>query len=99
MARKYTLFIYNTSDADQQWTIYSADVINQNVTVGKVRKSYTLMVSGDVTIQFGVDDTIYLTATYTYATDSWTSHTVTPNEIAFATGPGAITVSSSYSPD
>ena len=98
MARKYTLFIYNTSGKEQDWTIFSEDVINQEFKIGDIRKTFTLMLSGDVTIQFGVDYTVYLKAAYSYDTDSWTSKTDTPKDISFATGPAAITVSSDFKP-
>lgn len=65
MARNKTLFVYNDTSQNQQWSIYSEGVVNQNVTVGSVRKTFTLTLSGDATIQFGVDDTVYLRATYT----------------------------------
>ncbi|KJS09035.1 MAG: hypothetical protein VR78_17015 [Hoeflea sp. BRH_c9] len=99
MARKYTLFVYNTSNQDQEWNIYCDGVINQTFTIGNVRKTFTLMLSGDAVIQFGVDDTVYLKAAYDYGKDSWASKTDTPNDISFATGPGAITVSSDFTPD
>lgn len=98
MARNKTLFIYNDTSQDQQWTIYSEGVINKTITVGQTRKSFTLTLSGDVTIQFGVDDAVYLKATYDYNNDSWTSHTDTPNEIWFSSSQSAITVTSSYTP-
>lgn len=97
MARNKTLFIYNTSrQPEQDWTIYSDGVINQSVKIGAVRKSYTISLSGDVTIQFGVDNTVYLEATYTYSTDLWTNKTNTPNDISFSVSQSAVTVSSSY---
>lgn len=99
MARKYSLFVYNGTKSDQEWTIFSDGVINQSFKLGQVRKSYTLMLSGDVTIQFGVDDAVYLKATYNYAGDRWTSSTATPNVISFFSAPAAISVSSTYSPD
>lgn len=99
MARKYTLFVYNTSSKDQSWAIFSDGVINQTFTIGSVRKTFTLMLSGDAAIQFGVDDTVYLKAAYTYSSDSWTSKTDTPNDISFSTGQSAITVSSDFTPD
>ncbi|WP_369976109.1 hypothetical protein [Xanthomonas bundabergensis] len=98
MARNKTLFLYNDSRQDQEWTVYAEGVINERYTVGQLRKSFTLSVSGDTTISFGVDDTVYLRATYTYATDSWTSQTDTPKEMAFTAAQSAITVTSSYSP-
>jgi hypothetical protein len=99
MARKYTLFVYNTSGKQQDWTIFSEDVINEEFKIGDVRKTFTLMLSGDVMIQFGVDYTVYLKAAYSYKTDSWTSKTDTPKDISFTTGPSAITVSSDFKPD
>ncbi|MGD2092539.1 MAG: hypothetical protein PVH61_40610 [Candidatus Aminicenantes bacterium] len=99
MARNKTLFVYNDSPRDQSWRIYSEGVIDQTVEVGKMRKTYTLSLSGNVTIQFGVDETVYLQANYTYNTDSWTSHTDTPKEISFSTSDSAVTVTSSYTPD
>ena len=98
MARNYTLFLYNDTQIDQTWTVYAEGVINQTYTVGSVRKSFTLSLSGDTTIKFGVDDTVYLEASYTYATDSWTSHTDTPNEINALSAPNALNVTSSYTP-
>lgn len=98
MARNKTLFLYNDSRQDQEWTVYAEGVINESYTVGQQRKSFTLSVSGDTTISFGVDDAVYLRASYTYATDSWTSHTDTPNDMAFSAVQSAITVTSSYSP-
>lgn len=99
MARKYTLFVYNGSKKDQNWTIYCEGVINQTFTIGSVRKTFTLMLSGDVVIQFGVDDAVYLKAAYAYSGDSWTSKTDTPNDISFSAGQSAITVSSDFTPD
>lgn len=97
MARNKTLFLYNDTRQDQEWTVYAAGVINANYTVGQQRLSFTLALSGDVTLQFGVDQTVYLTATYHYASDSWTHHTHTPNEIRFSTSLDAVTVTSSFS--
>ncbi|WP_437801081.1 hypothetical protein [Sorangium sp. So ce693] len=100
MARNKTLFIYNTSkQKEQEWSIYSENVINKSVTVGSIRKTYTISLSGDATIQFGVNDTVYLRAEYNYSTDSWKSHTDTPKEINFTVSGSAVTVSSSYSPE
>ncbi|SOE17377.1 hypothetical protein SAMN05877838_2276 [Hoeflea halophila] len=99
MTRRYTLFIYNTSGKEQDWTVFSEGVINQESKVGDIRKSFTLMLSGDVSIQFGVDHTVYLKADYLYDTDSWTYKTDTPKDISFSTGPNAITVSSDFKPD
>lgn len=99
MSRKYTLFVYNTSDQQQEWNIYCDGVINESFKIGSTRKTFTLMLSGNVVIQFGVDDTVYLKAGYDYNKDAWSSKTDTPNDISFATGPGAITVSSDFKPD
>jgi hypothetical protein len=98
MSRNKTLFLYNDTQQDQQWTVYSEGVINQNITIGQQRRTFTLTLSDDATLQVGVDDTVYLTATYTYATDSWTSHTDTPNEIQCTTVTNAINISSSFTP-
>src|SRR5262245_20132621 len=98
MARNKTLFLYNQTKVDQEWSVYSQDVINQNFTIGQTRKSFTLSLSGAATIQFGVDDAVYLTATYTYATDSWTSNTNTPNEISFSVLGAGVNVRSSFTP-
>ena len=98
MPRNKTLLVYNASkQSEQDWTIYSEGVINQSVKIGSVRKSYTITLSGDVTMQFGVDDAVYLKATYTYSTDSWTSETATPNEMSFSAAQTGVSVSSSYS--
>ena len=51
MARNKTLFLYNDTKHDQEWTIYSEGVVNQRVTVGQQRKSFTVSLSDDVTIQ------------------------------------------------
>jgi hypothetical protein len=99
VARKKTLFIYNDTKKDQEWTIYSEGVINEKVTLGQVRKSFTLSLSGDVTIQFGVEDTVYLKATYTYSDDTWTHHTDTPKEFNFTVAQSAVSVTSSYEKD
>ncbi|MCP3942097.1 MAG: hypothetical protein GY710_11525 [Desulfobacteraceae bacterium] len=61
MSRNKTLFIYNDTRRDQDWRIFSEGVIDQRTTVGQTRKSYTLTLSGDVTIQFGVDPIILKT--------------------------------------
>ncbi len=98
MARNVTLFVYNDTKQDQDWTIYAEGVINESFKIGQVRKTFTLTLSGDTTIQFGVDDAVYLKATYSYRSDSWNSHTVTPNDIQFSEGRNAITVTSSYKP-
>ncbi|PPT88430.1 hypothetical protein XthCFBP4691_14525 [Xanthomonas theicola] len=98
MARNKTLFLYNDTRHDQEWTVYAEGVINESYTVGQQRKSFTLSLSGDTTIRFGVDGTVYLRASYIYATDRWTSHTDTPNDMAFSTVQSAVTVTSSYSP-
>lgn len=99
MARNKTIFLYNDSKKEQDWTIYSEGVINQSYKVSSVRRSFTISVSGDVEIHFGVDGTVYLKAKYTYASDSWTSHTDTPNEISFLESQDAISVTSSYTPE
>jgi hypothetical protein len=99
MARNKTLFLYNDTKQDQEWTIFSDGVINQRVTVGQQRKSFTITLSGDVTIQFGVDDAVYLKAKYTYSSDSWTHHSDTPNEFKFAVVQSAVNVTSSYKPE
>ena len=100
MSRNKTLFIYNTSRSEEQnWHIYSEGVINQRKTVGAARYSATITVSGDVTIQFGVDDSVYLRATYDYENDSWASHTDTPNEFSFEVRNSGVIVSSSFEPD
>lgn len=101
MARNKTMFLYNDSKPfrEQEWAVYSQDIINQTYKVGAVRKSFMLTLSGNVVIQFGVDNVVYLRATYTYATDSWTSHTDTPNEISFSALQSAVTVTSSYVPE
>lgn len=100
MSRNKTLFIYNTtkSGQNQEWRLYSEGVIDQTVEVGAVRKTFTLSLSGDTTIQFGVDDTIFLKAIYNYQKDSWKSETKTPKEIEFSVEQSAVTVSSSYTP-
>src|SRR5215469_3308562 len=99
MARNKTMFLYNGSKRDsQEWTVYSEDIINKSYTVGKQRTSFTLSLGGDATIKFGVDDTVYLTATYTYNSDSWASKTDTPNEISFSASESAVSVTSSYDP-
>ncbi|MBX3118799.1 MAG: hypothetical protein KF784_07010 [Fimbriimonadaceae bacterium] len=61
-----------------------------------MRKSFTISLKGDVTIQFGVDDAVYLKATYTYSTDSWTSHTDTPNEFSFIVAQSSVSVTCNY---
>jgi hypothetical protein len=99
MARNKTLFLYNDTKNDQEWSIYSAGIINQRVTVGQQRKSFTISLSGDVTIQFGVDDAVYLKATYTYSSDSWTHHSDTPNEFSFSVAQSAVNVTCSYKPE
>lgn len=99
MARKYSLFVYNTSKQEQERTIYSDGVINQDFKIGSIRKTFTLMLSGDTSIQFGVDNSVYLKAVYNYDDDSWTSKTDTPNDISFSTAPSAITASSDFTPD
>ncbi|OEK08652.1 hypothetical protein A8C32_04170 [Flavivirga aquatica] len=98
MARNNTLFIYNTTHPtqNQEWTIYSEGVINETFTVGGVRKTFTLSLSGNVTIQFGVDDAVYLRASYNYSEDVWETHTDTPNDISAVTGPNALSVSSNF---
>ena len=96
MSRNKTLFLYNDTRKDQAWTVYSEGVINESYTVGQMRKSFTLTLSGDTTLRFGVNDTVYLKATYHYATDSWTHHTDTPNEIWFSESQNAANVTSSY---
>jgi hypothetical protein len=96
VARTKSLFIYNDTRGNQEWTIYSEGVINEQFTIGQVRKTFTLNLSGDVTIQFGVDDTVYLRATYTYKTDTWTHHTDTPNYFNFSATQSAVSVTSSY---
>jgi hypothetical protein len=100
MPRTKTLFIYNTTKngQNQKWHIHSEGIVDKEVTVGPKRESFTLNISGDVTIHFGVDSTIYLRTTYDYNTDSWISHTDTPKEIEFSAEQSAITVSSSYAP-
>ncbi len=99
MPRNKTLFLYNGSRQNQDWQIYSEGVINQNVTIGQVRKSYTISLSGDVTIQFGVDDSVYLTSTYTYETDTWTYHTDTPPQWNFSTSQSAVNVTCNFVPE
>ena len=96
VARNKTLFIYNDTKKNQEWTIYSEGVINEKFTLGQVRKSFTLSLSGDVIIQFGVDDAVYLKATYTYKTDTWTHHTDTPKVFNFTVSQNAVSVTSSY---
>ncbi|GAB5463505.1 hypothetical protein [Hoeflea alexandrii] len=99
MARKYTLFVYNTSGKQQDWTIFSEDVINEEFKIGDVRKTFTLMLRGDVMIQFrrrlhGLSESnLFL------QDRCWTSKTDTPMDISFTTGPSAITVSSDFKPD
>ncbi len=95
--RNKTLFIYNGTKSDQEWNIYSEGVINETVTLGQVRKSYTLSLKGDATIQFGVADSVYLKATYTYSTDKWSYHTDTPNEWTFVEAGSSISVTCNYS--
>jgi hypothetical protein len=100
MPRNKTLFLYNTSKSqrNQAWRVYSEHVIDQTFTVGDQRKSFTITLGGDANIQFGVDDTVYLRATYNYKEDSWKHQTDTPNEISFSVSQSAVTVSSSYEP-
>lgn len=99
MARNKTLFLYNTSrQATQEWDIHSPGT-RKRLTVGQTRVTFTVSLSGDATLQFGVDDTVYLTATYNYDDDSWTSQTHTPNEIRFEVRESAIMVSSSFEPE
>jgi hypothetical protein len=99
MARNKTLFLYNTSkQAQQDWVIHY-DGVTKQIQVGAARKSFTISLSGDTTIQFGVDDTVYLKATYNYEDDSWNSNTATPNEIHFEVRESAVIVSSSFDPD
>ena len=99
MARNKTLFLYNGTDTEQEWTVYSEGVVNETLKVGSVRKSFTLSLSGDVEIQFGVDDAVYLKASYTYSSDSWTSSTATPNEISFSVSGSSVTLNSNYEPE
>jgi len=94
--RNKTLFLYNGTRANQDWNVYSAGIINQSYIVGQTRKSFTISLSGNATIQFGVDSTVYLTATYTYATDSWTSHSDTPNEFSFIVSQSAVSVTCNF---
>ena len=98
MARNQTLFLYNGTHPtqDQEWTIYSEEVINKTVTVGAIRKSFTMSLSGDTEIQFGVDDTVYLKANYDYANDTWKTHTNTPNDISASSGQNSLQVTSDY---
>jgi hypothetical protein len=98
LARRKTLFLYNLTRTNQEWTVYAEGVINDRYTVGQMRKSFTLSFSGDTTIQFGVDDAVYLKAAYTYSSDSWTSHTDTPDDITFADMGSGVSVSSSFTP-
>lgn len=97
--RNKTLFLYNGTLKDQEWSVFVAGQGTKSYTVGQLRKSFTLSFKGDATIQFGVDDTVYLSATYTYSTDSWTHNTVTPNEFSFIVTGSAISVTCSYDPD
>ena len=99
MERNKKLFIYNDTRKDQVWQIYSEGVINKSITVGQTRHIYTLTLSGDVIIQFRVDNAVYLNAIYTYSTDSWSSHTDKPNVIQFSTSRSVVNVTSSYAPD
>lgn len=99
MARNKTLYLYNDTKRTQEWTIYSEGIIREAYKMGQVRKSFTVSLSSNATIKFGVDDAVYLTATYAYITDSWTSHTDTPNEISCATSQSAVNVTSSYTPE
>lgn len=99
MARNKTIFLYNDTQQNQEWTVYSEGVINKTYTVGQQRMSFTISVSGDVDIQFGVNNTVYLTANYRYATDDWRSQTNTPNEISFSETLNAVNVTSSYTPE
>ncbi|WP_408950175.1 hypothetical protein [Lysobacter sp. Hz 25] len=98
MSRNKTLFIYNGTRADQEWTIYSEDVINQSYTLGQDRKSFTVTLSNNAVIKFGVDDAVYLDAIYDYRSDSWTSRTATPNEMQFSAAQSAVNVTCSYVP-
>ena len=98
-SRNKTLFLYNGSTRQryQSWQVYSEGVINRYFDVDSyLRTTFTLTLSGDCTIQFGVEDTVYLRATYTFANDSWTSQTDTPNEISFTASQSAISVSSTF---
>jgi len=99
MERNKKLFIYNDTRKDQVWQIYSKGVINKSITVGQTRQIYTLTLSGDALIQFRVDDAVYLNATYTYSTDSWSSHTDKPDVIQFSTSRSVVNVRSSNDPD
>ena len=98
MARNKTLFLYNGTKPhhDQEWHVYSEHVVNETFTVGASRKSFTINLSGNVTIQFGVDNAVYLKATYTYSSDSWTHHTDTPNAIEFSASGSGVNVTSSH---
>lgn len=97
MPRNKTLFIYNTTkNTAQEWTIYAEGAINQTIALGQVRKSFRLSLNADVVLQFGVEDTVYLKATYDYDADTWTSHTDTPKEFEFSAVDSAINASSSY---
>ncbi|MGN7917884.1 MULTISPECIES: hypothetical protein [Lysobacter] len=98
MSRNKTLFIYNDTRADQEWTIYSEGVINQSYTLGQDRKSFTVTLSANAVIKFGVDDAVYLDAIYDYRSDSWTSRTATPNEMQFSAAQSAVSVTCSYVP-
>jgi len=97
-SRNKTLFLYNDTRADQEWTVYSEGVINQAYTVGQVRKSFTITLSANAVIKFGVDDTVYLDAIYDYQNDSWTSRTATPNDMQFSATQSAISVTCRYVP-
>jgi hypothetical protein len=96
--RNKTLFLYNDTkpSKDQEWDVFAEGVLHHKDTVGSARKSFKISLKGDVTIQFGVDDTVYLKATYNHSNDSWTHHTDTPNEMQFSASGDAVTVKSSY---
>lgn len=99
MPRNKTLYLYNGTKTEQEWTIYAEGVINETYKVGQTRKTFTISLSKNATIQFGVDDRVYLRANYQYSNDTWTSHTDTPNEITFSVSQSAVTVSSNYTPE
>ena len=52
MARNKTLYLYNDTKVDQDWHVYSEGVINQRTKVGQTRKTYTISLSGPVTIHW-----------------------------------------------
>jgi hypothetical protein len=99
MARNKTLYLYNDAERTQEWAVDSDGFIRETYKVEQARKSFPTSLSRNATINFGVGDAVYLTATHAYITGSWTSHTDTPNEISCVAPQSAVNGISSYTPE